>query len=138
MAQEIAFAAPRAEEMTEVVTGLAGAGITGVVEGVIVKMAPQMGALEVPFTWASLLGIPVVGAVGALFSRGMIGNLLQGVATGGTAIAAYVLPAMILPDVFTRKAPAGSPGNGVKQLTSGPLGAPARAQQVAARSVVEF
>jgi len=97
MAQEFAFAAPGTKEMTETVTGLAGAGIAGVVEGVIVKMAPQLGALEVPFTWATLLGVPAVGIAGALFTKGMIGDLMQGVAAGGTAIAGYVLPSMLIP-----------------------------------------
>ena len=141
--QEFAFAAPGTEEMTKSVTGLAGAGITGVVEGVIVKMAPQLGALEVPFTWAALLGIPAVGVAGALFSRGMISDLMQGVAAGGVAIAGFTLPAMLIPDMFGRKAPAGGQGQlgagpGVKQLGAGPLGAPQRAQQAAARSVLEF
>jgi len=139
--QEFAFAAPGTEEMTKTVTGLAGAGITGVVEGVIVKMAPQLGALELPFTWAALLGIPAVGIAGALFARGMISDLMQGVAAGGTAVAAYTLPAMLMPDMFGRRAPAGAQlnaGAGIKQLTAGPLGAPARAQAAAVRSVVEF
>ena len=149
MGQEIAFAAPGAEEMTKTVTGLAGAGMTGVVEGVIVKMAPQLGALEVPFTWAALLGIPAVGIAGALFSRGMISDLLQGVATGGTAIAGFALPSMLMPDMFGRKTPTAeqraalTAGNNVKQLAEGPLGAARRAQEAAARatgvrSVVEF
>jgi len=139
MAQEIAFAAPGTEEMTKSVAGLAGAGVTGVVEGVIVKMAPQLGALEVPFTWAALLGIPAVGIAGALFSRGMISDLMQGVAAGGTAIAAYTLPAMLMPDMFGQRALAQlGAGTGVKQLSAGPLGAPQRAQAAAVRSVVEF
>lgn len=142
MAQEIAFAAPGTEEMTKSVTGLAGAGITGVVEGVIVKMAPQMGALEVPFTWAALLGIPAVGIAGALFSRGMISDLMQGVAAGGTAIAGFTLPAMLMPNMFGRRAPAGAQeqlaASNVKQLAAGPLGAPARAQAAAVKSSLEF
>ena len=136
MQQELAFAAPRTEEMTKTAVGLVGAGMTGVVEGVIVKMAPQLGALEVPFTWAALLGIPAVGVAGALFSRGMISDLFQGVAAGGAAIAGYVLPAMLIPgDLFGRKAPS---GGGVKLLNAGPLGAPARAQQAAAKVGLEF
>ncbi|GAI64571.1 unnamed protein product, partial [marine sediment metagenome] len=117
----------------------AGAGITGVVEGVIVKMGPQLGALEVPFTWAALLGVPAVGIAGALFAKGMIGDLMQGVAAGGTAVAAFTLPAMLVPDIFSRKAPAGQLpiGAGVKQLSAGPLGAPQRAQ-VAVKSVMEI
>ena len=41
--QQMIIAAPGAEEMTKTVAGVAGAGITGVVEGVIVKMAPPHG-----------------------------------------------------------------------------------------------
>ncbi|GAI44359.1 unnamed protein product, partial [marine sediment metagenome] len=93
-------------------------------------------------TWATLLGIPAVGIAGALFARGMISDLMQGVAAGGTAIAAYTLPAMLMPDLFSRRAPAGGgqlpAGAGVKQLTAGPLGAPQRAQQAAARIGLEF
>ncbi|MBA7694164.1 hypothetical protein ES703_102771 [subsurface metagenome] len=37
MAQEIAFAAPGTEEMTKTAVGVVGAGMTGVIEGVIVK-----------------------------------------------------------------------------------------------------
>jgi len=145
MAQQIAFAAPGTEEMTKTLTGLAGAGITGIVEGVVVKMAPQLGALEVPFTWATLLGIPVIGIAGALFSRGMIGDLMQGVAAGGAAISGYVLPSMLMPDMFSRgrgpltaeQRAALAAGRDVKQLQAGPLGAPQRAQQ-AAKIGIEF
>ena len=139
MAGEMAFAAPGTEEMTETATGLAGAGIAGVVEGVIIKMAPQLGVLETPFTWATLLGVPAIGAVGALFTRGMLGNLFQGVAAGGTAIAAYVLPAMLMPDMFGKKGQltaeqraAIAAGRDVKLLGAG--SAAQRAQQAAARS----
>jgi len=140
--QEIAFAAPRTEEMVKSVTSLAGAGVAGVVEGVIVKMAPQLGALETPFTWATLLGVPAVGIAGSLFTRGILGDLFQGVANGGTALAAYILPAMLMPDMFGKKAPgltaeqraALAAGRNVKLLPSGPLNAPQRAQEAAARS----
>ncbi len=137
MAQEFAFAAPGTEEMTATGVALAGAGIAGVVEGVIVKMAPQLGALETPFTWATLLGIPVIGVAGALFTKGMIGNLFTGVAAGGTAIAAYVLPSMLVPDMFGKRASQGQlgAGSGIKQLGAGSLGAPQRAQ-AAVRSTV--
>lgn len=136
--QELAFATPGTEEMTKTGVGLAGAGITGVVEGVVVKMAPQLGALEVPFTWAALLGIPAVGVAGALFSRGIISDLMQGVAAGGTAIAAYTLPAMLVPGLLERRAPQLGAGAPIKQLGAGPLGAPARAQQAGARVGLEF
>jgi len=140
MAQEaIAFAAPRAEEMTRLVTAGAGAGITGAVEGVIVKMAPALGALEPVFTWGALLGVPAMAAAGALFTRGMLGDLFQGMACGGLGVVGYSLPEMLAP-ITGRKAPGQGQlgaGAGVKQLPAGPLGAPARAQ-AAVRSSVEF
>ena len=148
MAQEFAFAAPTTEEITEAGIGVAGAGIAGIVEGVVVKMAPQLGALETPFTWATLLGIPIVGTAGALFTRGMLGDLFKGVAAGGTAIAAYILPGMLMPETFGRKNRQLTPeqqaalaaGRDVKQLPPG-LDAPQRAQQAGARSAtvgIEF
>ncbi|MBA7507336.1 hypothetical protein ES706_06055 [subsurface metagenome] len=132
MAQEaIAFAAPRTEEMTRAVTGLAGAGITGAVEGVIVKMAPAMGALQPVFTWGTLLGIPAMAAAGALFTRGMLGDLFQGMACGGLGVVGYSLPEMLAP-ITGRRAPAGGTqlpaGARVKQLSAGVAGAPQRAQ----------
>lgn len=139
MAQEIAFAAPRAEEMTRIVTGVAGAGITGVVEGVIVKMAPQMGAAAPILTWGTTLGVPLVGAMGALFTRGMLGDLFEGVAAGGVAILGYTLPEFLVP-VAGGRAPAsvGQLGGGsIKQLPAGPAAAAQRAQ-AGARSVVEI
>lgn len=142
MAQEFAIAAPTTEEITETGVGVVGAGIAGIVEGVIIKMSPQLGALETPFTWATLLGVPAVGIAGALFTKGMIGGLFQGVAAGGTAIAAYVLPAMLIPDGLFGRRTSGQgqlgAGAGVKQLSAGPLGAPQRAQAAAARVGIEF
>jgi len=134
VAQEVAFAAPRAEEMTRVVTIGAGAGITGAVEGVIVSMAPKVGALEPVFTWGTLLGIPAIGAAGALFTRGMLSDLGLGIAAGGLGIVGYSLPAM-LAEFTERRAPSGgqlAAGNRVKQLPAGPLAAPQRAQAMAA------
>ncbi|MBA7609677.1 hypothetical protein ES703_16868 [subsurface metagenome] len=142
MAQEaIAFAAPRTEEMTRVAIAGVGAGITGAVEGVVVKMAPALGALEPVFTWGTLLGIPVLGAAGAMFTRGMLGDLFMGAACGGIGIIGYTLPEMLAP-ITGRKAPGGgqsllNPGAGVKQLTAGPLGAPQRVQ-ASVKSVMEF
>ncbi|GAJ11848.1 unnamed protein product, partial [marine sediment metagenome] len=79
MPQEaIAFAAPRTEEMTRVAIIGAGAGVTGAVQGVVVKVAPQLGALEPIFTWGTLLGIPAAGAALALFTRGMLSDLCLG------------------------------------------------------------
>lgn len=95
--QELAFATPGAEEMTRIVTAGAGAGITGAVEGIVVKMAPQLGALEPVFTWGALLGVPAMAAAGALFTRGMIGDLFMGAACGGLGVVGYSLPAMLAP-----------------------------------------
>lgn len=137
MGQEaIAFGAPRAEEMTRLVTIGAGAGITGAVQGVVVKMAPQLGALEPVFTWGTLLGIPMIGAAGALFTRGMLGDLMLGVAAGGLGVVGYTLPELMAP--ITGGRVLGGQGllnsrPGVKQLTAGPLGAPQRIQQAAAQ-----
>ena len=129
--EAIAFAAPRTEEMTRTVTGLAGAGITGAVEGVIVKMAPAMGALQPVFTWGTLLGIPAMAAAGALFTRGMLGDLFQGMACGGLGVVGYSLPEMLAP-ITGRRAPGGGTqlpsGAGVKQLPPGAQYAPQRAQ----------
>lgn len=126
MAQEIAFATPRAEEMTKVVTAGAGAGITGAVEGVVVKMAPQMGALEPVFTWGSLLGIPTIAAALSLFTRGMLGDLFMGAACGGLGVVGYTLPEMLAPITGAKGQPGAGPG--VKQLPAGAAAAPARAQ----------
>ncbi len=134
----IGFAAPRAEEMTKVVAGVAGAGITGVVAGATVMFAKGMGALEPIFSWGVLLGAPTVGIAGALFTRGMVGDVFQGVAAGGTAILGYSLPAMLLPEIFGRKAPAQlGGGNAVKQLGQGAAVA-AMAAAKSARVGIEF
>lgn len=142
MAQEaIAFGAPRAEEMTRVVTGIAGAGITGAVEGIIVKLAPNMGALQPIFTWGTLLGIPTMAAAGALFTRGLLGDLFMGAACGGLGVIGYSLPEMLVP-LAGRRAPNGgrltaeqiaalSAGNGIKLLAGGVGGAALRAAQLA-------
>ena len=147
MAQEIfAFAAPGTEEMTNTALGVGGAAVTGVVEGVIVKMAPQLGALEVPFTWATLLGFPALGIAGALLTKGMLGEIFKGVAYAGTGYAASVIPAMVIPEGLLGKKTnqltaaqraALAAGGDVKQLTQGPLGAAQRAQD-AVRAGLEF
>jgi len=144
--EAIAFAAPRAEEMTKVVAVGAGAGITGVVEGTTVMFAKGMGALEPILSWGVLLGAPAVGIAGALFTRGMLGDAMQGVAAGGIAILGYSVPAMIAPEIFGRKAPltaeqraALAAGNAVKQLGAGPAAAAEAAARAAkVRSSVEF
>jgi len=142
MAQEaIAFAAPGTEEMTRMAAAGAGAGITGAVEGVVVSLAPKVGALEPVFTWGTLLGVPVLAAAGALFTRGLIGDLLMGAACGGLGVIGYTLPAMLAPlterrgggrQLTAEQKAALAERERVKQLTGGPLGAPQRAQAMAA------
>ncbi|GAJ03073.1 unnamed protein product [marine sediment metagenome] len=136
--QELAFAAPGPPEMWKTAGGVVGGASTGVIEGVIVKMAPQLGALEAPFTWAALLGIPAVGIAGALFLKGALGDVFGAVAAGGAAVAGFTLPAMLMPDIFSRRAPAQLGAPGVKQLMAGPLGAPQRAQAAGAKALLNF
>ncbi|MBA7701683.1 hypothetical protein ES703_110427 [subsurface metagenome] len=135
--EAIAIAAPRAAEVTRTMAIGAGAGITGMFQGVIVRVAPKMGAAAPVLTWGSLIGAPTLGIFGALFTRGMLGDVFQGVAAGGIGVLCYSLPEMISPTVG-RRAPAPVGGGGsVKLLGAGVAGAPARAQ-AAVRSVVEF
>ena len=140
MAQEaIAFAAPRAEEMTRLAAGIGGAGIAGVAEGVIVRMAPQMGAAAPILTWGTLLGVPLVGIAGALFTRGMLGDLFTGVAAGGVFGLTYSLPALLMPAAERRgkltpeQIAALRAGGDVKLLGAG--NAAQRAQEAAARAL---
>jgi hypothetical protein len=126
---EAVFVAPRTEEMTEVAVSGGGALVTGLAEGVVIKFAPGLGALQVPLTWATLLGVPLVGAAGALFTKGMIGNLFKGIASAGLGILGYSLPALIAPYMPTGAQGARQlSGQGVKQLPAGPMSAPQRAQ----------
>jgi len=143
MPQAIAIAAPRAEEVTRTVSMAAGAGLTGLCEGMIVRIAPQMGAAAPVLTWGALIGVPTIGIFGALFTRGILGDVLTGVAAGGIGVLGYSLPEMIAPTVGRR---AGSPtqlggGAPVKLLPAGIAGAPARAAAkvaAGARSVIEI
>jgi len=127
--EAIAFAAPRTEEVTKVAAGLGGAGVAGVVAGVIVRMAPQLGAAGPILTWGTLLGMPLVGIAGALFTRGILGDVFQGVAAGGVYGLAYSLPAILLPAAGRK--PSGQ-GADVKLLGGG---AAQRAQEAAARAL---
>ena len=149
MAQEaIAFGAPGTEEMTKTVTGIAGAGIAGVVEGTVVMFSKKMGALEPFLSWGSLLGVPALGLAGALFTRGMLGDISMGVAAGGTAVLGYSLPAMLAPELFERKGLtaeqraliAAGGGSNLKLLGAGPAAAAGAARKAAAgiRSSLEF
>ena len=140
--QAIAIAAPRAEEMTRTVSMAAGAGITGLAEGMIVRIAPKMGAAAPVLTWGALIGTPVIGIFGALFTRGILGDVLTGVAAGGIGILGYSLPEMISPTAGRRAGSPGQLGGGapVKLLPAGVTGAAARAAAKAAgaRSALEF
>jgi len=138
----LAIAAPTAAEVTRTVSTAAGAGLTGLIEGMIVRIAPKMGAAASMLTWGALIGAPAIGILGALFTRGVMSDVLTGVAAGGIGVLGYSLPEMIAPTVGRRAA--GSPGQlgggtPVKMLPAGVAGAPARAAAaVGARSVIEF
>ena len=145
MAQEaIAFGTPGTEEMTKTATGIGGGLAAGVVSGTVVMFSKKMGALEPFLSWGALLGIPAIGVAGALFTRGILGDVSMGVAAGGTAILGYSLPAMLAPELFARKAPAKEleAGNTVKLLAAGPAAAAeaaaAAARKAGVRSSVEF
>ncbi|GAI88846.1 unnamed protein product, partial [marine sediment metagenome] len=137
--------APRTEEMTRVAIIGAGAGVTGAVQGVVVKVAPQLGALEPIFTWGTLLGIPAAGAALALFTRGMLSDLGLGIAAGGAGVVGYSLPELMAPitgrktrgELTAEQRAALASGQGVKQLGAG-LGDAARRAQSAARVGIEF
>ncbi len=138
MAQEaIALAAPSTEEMTRAVVGV-GAGLaTGGIAGLMAKIGPQFGIVSPILTWLPLLALPVAGIFGALFTKGILSDACLGVAAGGAGALGYCVPAL-LPELGIAKAPAGgsqgqlAPGAKVKQLLAGPLGAPQRAQAMAA------
>jgi len=139
-----AFAAPRTEEMTKVAISAGGAVVTGLAEGVVIKFAPGLGALKPVVEWGTLLGVPLVGIAGALFTRGMIGDLFQGVAAGSAGVLGYVMPSMIAPYMPTGGQPGGGQGarqlgggQGIKQLPAGQMSAAQRAQSQV-RAGMEF
>ena len=142
MAQELAFAAPRAEEMTEIAVGaVAGVG-TGIVQGIVAKFAPQFGAISPFLTWGSLIATPLIGVAGALFTRGMISDAFMGVAAGSSGVLGYSVPGL-LPELglgrgqLTAEQRALAAGRGVKQLPAGSQFAPQR-QQALAKVGLEF
>jgi len=137
MAQELAIAAPRTEDITKMAIGMGGGLGTGLVEGFMVSLAPKLGAAAPLITWGTLVGVPIIGAAGALFTRGMIGDLFQGVATGGAAILGYSIPALVAP-ITGKQAGGGGSGPGVKQLPAGQPGSAIQQQQGALRSVLEI
>jgi hypothetical protein len=143
MAQELAFAAPRTEEMTKTAIGtVAGIG-TGVVQGVIAKFSPQFGVIAPYLTWGSLIVTPLVGVAGALFTRGMISDAFMGVAAGSGGVLGYSIPGLVEVGIAGKgqltaaQRAALAAGGGVKQLPAGAAFAPQR-QQALAKSSLEF
>jgi len=141
VAQQFALATPTTEEMTRVgiVGGLAGA--TGAVEGIVLSMAPKLGALELPFTWGTMLGVPVIGAAVALMTKGMIGDAGLGIAAGGAAILGRELPIMLQEFTLAKARPGGGllgAGNPGTRLLGAGAGATAATQRAGARVGLEF
>jgi len=144
MAQELAFAAPRTEEMTKTAIGVVAGVATGAVQGVVAKFAPQFGAIAPFLTWGSLIATPLIGVAGALFTRGMASDAFMGVAAGSSAVLGYSMPGL-LPEFGLAKRgqlteaqrAALAAGGDVKQLKAGAAFAPQR-QQALAKSSLEF
>jgi len=139
MAEAIAIRAPTGVEVTESVTSMGAAGITGLAEGLAVRLAARVpGTAGTMLSWGSLIGIPIGGVIGALFTRGMLGDAMKGIAAAGFGILGYSLPELISPTARKVRTPTSQLGGGapVKEITAG---AAQRAQQaVRARSTVEF
>ena len=136
--QEIAFAAPRTEEMIRGVVGVGAGLITGLGTGLAAKIAPQFGVVSPILTWGTLLVAPVVGLFGALFTRGMLSDACLGIAAGGAGALGYCVPGL-LPELGLGKGQltaeqkaALAAGRNVKLLPPGPLNAPQRQQAMAA------
>ena len=148
MAQEFALVTPTTEEMTRVGIVAGTAGVAGAVEGIALTMAPKLGALELPFTWGTLLGVPVIGAAVALMTKGMISDAGLGIAAGGAALLGQTLPVML--QEFTLAGRKGqltpeqrallAAGGNVKLLGAGPAAAAEAARRAAAgvKSGLEF
>jgi len=137
MAQEFALATPSTEEMTEVAVIGGGAGIIGLAEGVALDMAPQLGALQPMAEWGMLLGMPLLGVAGALFTKGMLGNLFTGVAAGSLGVLGFKLPTLLAAGIPGIEGLTRQPGskNRIKELTAGNAAAAAAAAQRARQAV---
>lgn len=122
--------APTASEMTEALTTDISALVVGLTEGLIVRVAPRVGTAEPILTWGTLLGIPIIGALGSLFTRGTMGNLFTGMAAGGLGVLGFSVPAMVAPVEGPGRQI--GPGRDVKMLPPG-MSAPFRAQQAVAQ-----
>jgi len=141
--QELAFAAPRTEEMTKTaIATVAGIG-TGVVQGVIAKFSPQFGVIAPYLTWGSLIVTPLVGVAGALFTRGMISDAFMGIAAGSGGVLGYSIPGLVEVGIAGKgqltaaQRAALAAGGSVKQLPAGAGYAPQR-QQALAKVGLEF
>ena len=136
MGQEIAFAAPRAEEMTRTAVSM-GTGIgTGFGQGMVAKMASQFGVIAPFLTWGSLLLVPAFGAIGTLFTRGLISDAFLGVAAGGSGSLGFSVPGL-MPELGLAKRPGqgGGQGGGVKLLGEGAAYAAQRQQELARQAL---
>ncbi|MBA7609489.1 hypothetical protein ES703_16680 [subsurface metagenome] len=139
MAEAMAIAAPRTEEIIKSGVGMGMGMVTGLAQGTVAKFAPQFGAIAPILTWGSLLITPLIGAAGALLTRGTLSDALMGVAAGSSAVLGYSVPAL-LPEFGRRgltaeQRAALAAGRDIKQLPPGPAGALQRQQQAAARAV---
>ncbi|MBA7538056.1 hypothetical protein ES705_30330 [subsurface metagenome] len=143
MAGELAFAAPRTEEMTRTGIGVGVGAATGVVQGVVAKFAPQFGKIGPFLTWGSLIATPLIGVAGALFTRGIASDAFLGVAAGSSGVLGYSIPGLLEVGLAGRgqltaeQRAALAAGNKVKQLPPGAAFAPQR-QQALAKSSLEF
>ncbi|GAJ21213.1 unnamed protein product [marine sediment metagenome] len=140
MAQELAFAAPRTEEMTRTAIGVGVGAATGAVQGVVAKFAPQFGKIAPFLTWGSLIATPLVGVAGALFTRGMISDAFMGVAAGSSGVLGYSIPGLLEVGLagrgqLTEAQRAALAAGGVKQLPPGAAYAPQRQQTLAKQAI---
>jgi hypothetical protein len=129
------LARPSAMEMTETMASMVGAGIGGVIEGVLVKTSSRFGAAAPYLTWGVLIGTPVVGVLGALFLKGMMGQFMHGVGAAGAGILGYTIPELISPSSARRVTRQIETGD-VKLL--GTRNAAALRAQAGVRSSIEF
>lgn len=131
MAEAIAIRAPTGVEVTNTVTNAGAAGITGLGEGLAVRLAARVpGTAGTMLTWGTLMGVPIGSVIGSLLTRGMLGEALKGVAAAGFGILGYSMPELISPTARRVRTPTSQLGGGapVKELTQG---AAQRAQQAA-------
>ena len=110
----------RAGEATRTMINAGVGGCTGLLEGLIVKkLAPTLGALEPIVTWGTLLGVPVLTAIAAMFTRGRTSDMLQAMVASGSGIVGYTIPSLVQ-GLARGPGGGGQPlGGNVKQLAQG-------------------